>query len=166
MIQAMNATATSSNGTRMLNSGDIERVIAIDRAHSGRVRRHFFEKRFAAAAARPDEFIQIGVVREGILRGFAIARLLRGEFGRKSTDAVLDTVAVEIESQEVGVGHALMEGLVVALRGAGVRTLQSQSEWKNTGLLRYFAASGFELAHRLVLERSVSEPLTEQTEDV
>src|SRR5271169_621073 len=155
------AGTTFHDGVRALNGNDLERVIAIDRAHSGRSRRHFFEKRFAAAAAHPDEFIQIGVMRGGSLRGFAIARLFRGEFGRESTLAMLDAIGVEMEVQEQGVGHMLMDGLIETMRPAGVRTLQSQAEWTNHGLMRFFDASGFKLAHRVVLERSSCEPLAE-----
>src|SRR5579864_1127205 len=155
------AGTTFQDGIRALNADDLERVIIIDRAHSGRSRRHFFEKRFAAAAAHPDEFVQIGVTRGGSLRGFAIARLFRGEFGREPTVAMLDAIGVEMAVQEQGVGHMLMDGLIEALRPAGVQTLQSQAEWTNHGLMRFFDASGFRLAHRVVLERSTSEPLTE-----
>ena len=160
------AGTTFRDGNRALNANDLERVIIIDRAHSGRLRRHFFEKRFAAAAAHPDEFIQIGVMRGGLLRGFAIARLFRGEFGREPMVAMLDAIGVEMEVQEQGVGHMLMDGLIETLRPAGVQTLQSQAEWTNHGLMRFFDASGFELAHRVVLERSNSEPLAEPSEDV
>jgi L-amino acid N-acyltransferase YncA len=159
------AGTTVHDGIRALGADDLERVIVIDRAHSGRSRRHFFEKRFAAAAAHPEEFIQIGVMRGGSLRGFAIARLFRGEFGREAKVAMLDAIGVEIAVQEQGVGHMLMDGLIEALRPAGVQTLQSQAEWTNHGLMRFFDASGFKLAHRVVLERSTSEPLAETSEE-
>ena len=163
----MNEVGTTfHNGIRALNGGDLERVIAIDRTHSGRSRRHFFEKRFAAAAAQPHEFIQIGVMRGGSLRGFAIARVFSGEFGREPTIAMLDAIGVEVEFQDMGVGHELMDGLVEAMRRSGVETLQSQAEWTNHRLMRFFDASGFELAHRVVLERSNSEPLAEPSEEV
>jgi ribosomal protein S18 acetylase RimI-like enzyme len=156
---------TFQDGVRALNGGDLDRVIAIDRAHSGRSRRHFFAKRFAAAAAHPDEFIQIGVVDGGSLRGFAIARVFSGEFGREPAIAMLDAIGVETELRERGVGHALMDGLMESMRRAGVHRLQSQTEWTNHGLMRFFDASGFKLAHRVVLERSVAEPLAEPSEE-
>lgn len=160
------AGTTFHDGVRVLNGDDLERVIAIDRAHSGRSRRHFFAKRFAAAAAHPDEFIQIGVMRGGSLRGFATARIFCGEFGREPPIAMLDAIGVEMEVQERGVGHTLMDGLIETMRRAGVHTLQSQAEWTDHGLMRFFDASGFELAHRVVLERSNSQPLAEPSEDV
>jgi len=160
------AGTTFHDGVRALNGNDLERVIAIDRAHSGRSRRHFFEKRFAAAAAHPDEFIQIGVTRGGSLRGFATTRVFSGEFGREPTIAMLDAIGVEMEVQERGVGRSLMDGLIEAMRRAGVHTLQSQAEWTNHPLMRFFDACGFKLAHRVVLERSVTEPLAEPSDDV
>ncbi len=131
-------------GTRRLDAEDVERVIAIDRAHSGHSRRSFFEKRFAAASAHPDEFIHIGVTRGGSLRGFAMARLLRGEFGKERAVAVLDGLGVEAESQERGIGQALMNELTTLMRRMGVRSLQSQAVWTNHDLLRFFDAVGFQ----------------------
>ncbi len=159
------ATASDRN-VHPLTADEVERVIAIDRAHSGHNRRSFFEKRFAAAKSHPDDFIHIGVARGGSLCGFATARILRGEFGREYSVAVLDGLGVETESQERGVGQALMNALTQGLRRMGVRSLQSQAVWMNHDLLRFFAASGFEMAPRLALERSVVKPLDEVQEDV
>jgi GNAT superfamily N-acetyltransferase len=159
------APAASARGTRLLKAEDIERVIAIDRTHSGRERRRFFEKRFAAAKARPEDFIQIGMHNGGSLRGFAIARILRGEFGCDDAIAVLDAVGVEPTSRERGVGQALIHELIEMLKPIGVRSLQSQADWTNHQLLHFFDGCGFTLAPRLALERSV-EPLDETSEQV
>ena len=94
----------ASRNTRPLRADDVERVIAIDRAHSGYSRRRFFEKRFAAAKAQPEDFVHVGVVQDGALRGYAIARVLRGEFGHKQAVAVLDAIGADAESRERGVG--------------------------------------------------------------
>jgi N-acetylglutamate synthase-like GNAT family acetyltransferase len=161
----MTAPAMNGSSTRRLDSDDLERVITIDRAYTGRVRRRFFERRFAVAEAHPDDFIQVGVMRGGALRGFVFARLLRGEFGREQLAGVLDVIGVELESQDRGVGQSLMKDVVGKLRAAGARTLHSQAEWSNTGLLHFFAASGFKLAPRLALERSVTKPMHEPSED-
>jgi ribosomal protein S18 acetylase RimI-like enzyme len=79
--------------------------------------------------------------------------------------ATLDAVGVEQGSQERGVGHALMDGLTKVMRAKGVQSVQSQADWTNYGLLRFFESSGFRLAPRLVLERSVLAPLAEPLED-
>ena len=160
------APLATGHDTRPLRADDIERVIAIDRAYSGHSRRRFFEKRFAAANAQPEDFIHVGVVRDGVLRGYAIARVLRGEFGHKQAIAVLDAIGVDAESRERGVGQALMAELNAVMLRRNVRALQSQAEWTNSDLMRFFAAAGFQLAPRLTLERPVAALLDETSEQV
>ena len=60
----------------------------------------------------------------------------------------------------------LGEELNDILSRMGVRALQSQLGWTEHALLRFFDASGFSLAPRLALERSVAEPLDEASEEV
>lgn len=151
---------------RSLGVGDLERVIAIDRAHTDRERRHFFEKRFEAAAAHPEDFVLIGVTSGQSLVGFAFAHLLHGEFGREHAAAALDAVGVAPDAQDRGIGQILVETLVDVLRHKGIRLLQSEADWTNHGLLRFFAASGFELGPRLILERPAAELFAEAIDEV
>jgi GNAT superfamily N-acetyltransferase len=159
------APAVADGGIRPLGADDVEAVIAIDRGHSGRARRRFFEKRFAAARTHAEDFVHLGASAGGALRAFAVARILRGEFGHADAVAVLDAIGVEHGWRERGLGRALLEQIRTALRGAGVRSLTSQADWTNHDLVRFFGAAGFTLAPRLALERSVGEPLHEPAEE-
>ena len=159
-------TAPTNRDCRPLGAADVERVIAIDRAGGGHTRRHFFEKRFAAVKAQPDDFIHVGVMQDGSLCGYAIARILRGEFGHKQAVAVLDAIGVDTENRERGIGQTLMGELSAIMRRRDVLTLQSQADWTNHDLLRFFSAVGFELAPRLTLQRAVAAPLDEPSEEV
>jgi predicted N-acetyltransferase YhbS len=161
----MSDAANMETRVRRLRPTDLEQVIAIDSHHYGEPRRVFFEKRLAQAKARPDDYVQVGVDRNGVVVGFAFACILRGEFGREQAIATLDAVGVTIRSREQGVGHALMDGLTKALRQQGVQSLQSQANWTNHTLLRFFDACSFSLAPRLVLERSALTPLPEPVGD-
>ena len=153
-----------ASSTRPITVADLEQVIAIDKVNSGQSRRHFFEKRFAAAKRRPNDFVQVGVFAGSALRGFAIARILHGEFGIKDTIAVVDSLGVAPESRELGVGQSLMEALVASARKQGARSVQSQVDWKNVELLRFFNTTHFQLAPRLALERVATE-LPEQADE-
>jgi ribosomal protein S18 acetylase RimI-like enzyme len=157
--------AAIDNTVRPLRAADLERIIAIDSAHVGEPRRRFFEKRLAHAKQHPDDYVHVGVSRNGALVGFAFARVLHGEFGREQSSATLDAVGVEHDSRERGVGRALMVNLAKQLREKGVQSLQSQADWTNHPLLRFFDSSGFRLAPRLVLERSVQTPLAEPIDE-
>ena len=59
-----------------------------------------------------------------------------------------------------------MEELSEILRRRGVRSLETQANWTNHDLLRFFESSGFELAPRFSLQRSVAELLDEASEEV
>lgn len=157
---------TASNvETRRLRPADLEQVIAIDASHFGQARRAFFEKRLANARENPEDYVQVGIDRGGALVGFAFTRILRGEFGRDEPIAMLDSIGVSAASREQGLGHALMDGLARALRKAGVGSLQSQARWSDHALLRFFDACGFNLAPRLMLERSAVTPLPEPVDN-
>ena len=160
------APVIADRGCRPLGADDLAQVIAIDRAHSGHSRHRFFEKRFAAAEAQPDDFVHVGIVEGRSLRGFAIARVLRGEFGHEQAIAVLDAIGVAAESQEQGIGQALLRELSAIMRRRGVRALQSQADWTNLELMHFFAAAGFKLAPRLALQRAVAALPDEASEEV
>jgi GNAT superfamily N-acetyltransferase len=159
-------TLSPDTTVRALHVGDLERVIAIDQAHSGTARRRFMERRLAAGAQSPDEYVLIGLEHSGTLVGFALGRLLYGEFGRVEPVAVLDAIGVDRSSQEHGYGHALMAGLLAAVRRRGARQLHSQADWTNHGLLKFFDSAGFKLAQRVVLERGTAQSMDESGEDI
>lgn len=160
------ATANAQGEVRPLKADDLDRMIAIDRDHTGRARRHLFEKRLAAAEAHPDDFIHVGLTQNGKLVGFVFTRLLHGEFGRAQDVAALDLIGVERASEHYGIGQALMQALSEMMKKRGVKLLHSETDWTNHGLVRFFASSGFAMAPRLVLERSVTDLLLEPSEDV
>ena len=96
---------------------------------------------------------------------FVFARLLHGEFGHAQDVAALDLIGVESASEHHGIGQTLMQALTETMKKRGVKLLHSETDWTNHGLVRFFASSGFALAPRLLLERSVAEPLLEPSEE-
>ena len=159
------AVAARHEGVRALDAADLEAVVAIDRAHAGHARRRFFEKHFATAAAHPRDFVQIGAIQDGSLRGFVFARLLRGEFGRDDVVAVIDALGVEPDREARGLGGALMDRLIEVARQQGVCLLHSQAAWTDHRLLRFFDVCGFHMAPRIILDRAVAAPLIELAEE-
>jgi N-acetylglutamate synthase-like GNAT family acetyltransferase len=151
---------------RPLRRADLERVIAIDQAVVGAVRRRFMERRLTAAEHRPDEHLFVGVERGGILAGYALGRVLHGEFGRVEPVAVLDAMGVDPDSRDHGCGHALMEGMLAVLRHKRVTRLHSQADWTSHELLKFFHSMGFTLAQRVVLERDTSQALAESGDEI
>ncbi len=70
--------------------------------------------------------------------------------------AVLDTLGVHPDTRGVGIGHALMEQLLINLAGLGVATLRTEVAWEDTQLLAFFQRERFRPAARLCLELPVT----------
>ena len=144
-----------------LSADDLEAVVAIDRALSGTSRHGFFEKRLAAALERPKDFVYVGLRNEHGLVGYAMARLVEGEFGKPGMRATLDAIGIAPEHQGKSAGHKILSAVEDVLRHKGVDELSSQVEWQDHDLLGFFADAGFDLAPRTVLTRSTTQPLHE-----
>ncbi len=157
----------SSGVLRALRPADLNAVVEIDRRITGRSRRVFFERRLKAALADPAGFIVVAVEAEdassgactGACTGFAIARLQNGEFGDDRRAAVLDVIGVDPAHRGAGVGSLLLEGITAGMKRCDVGELRTQVDWRDQELIRFFAAAGFGLAPRQVLERATAREL-------
>lgn len=160
-------TDSQAKGTiRPLTSADLEPVIAIDKANSGSSRRGFFEKRLAAALASPGDYVYVGLEDGGKLIGYAMARLIEGEFGQAHKLARLDAIAVEAGYQHHGAGHRLLDAVKAVLKRKEVVAFECQVDWADRALLGFLGDSGFALAPALVLARSTEELTTYSDADL
>jgi ribosomal protein S18 acetylase RimI-like enzyme len=140
-----------------LSAADLEAVIALDMATTGISRRGYFERRLDFATSRPKDYVYVGLHGDGKLRGFAFAKLVKGEFGNSAASAALDAIGIDPEHSHKGYGQQLLDAVEKVLVGKGVGSLSSQIEWSNGGVISFFNGAGFDLAARTVLTRSTSE---------
>ncbi|MBZ0129444.1 MAG: GNAT family N-acetyltransferase [Rhodobacteraceae bacterium] len=160
-------TEAKAKGTiRPLTSDDLEPVIAIDKANAGTSRRGFFEKRLAAALASPGDYVYVGLEDGGKLVGYAMARLIEGEFGSNRKLAHLDAIAVEAGYQHHGAGHRLLDAVKAVLKRKEIEAFECQVDWADRALLGFLGDTGFALAPALVLARSTEELSTYSDADL
>ncbi|MCP5365829.1 MAG: GNAT family N-acetyltransferase [Hyphomicrobiales bacterium] len=145
----------SQASVRPLTADDLEAVVDIDRKHSGQTRRTFYSRRLESALKNPKDFIYVGVCEDDALRGFAMARVLGGEFGQENA-ASLDAIGVDTDYLARGFGKALMSGLEDVMRQKGIGELHTQIEWTDTAQLRFLDRAGFLHSSSIVLERDAS----------
>jgi GNAT superfamily N-acetyltransferase len=136
---------------RRLAAADLERVVALDAAYGGHSRRDYFERRLAAALRDPQHHLQYAADDTWDLGGFALARVLAGEFGRDRPALMLEVIGVSFQHRGRGVGAALLGALEAEAAGRGIRELWTQASWRQERMLRFLARAGFELAAPLVL---------------
>lgn len=142
--------------TRPVTVADLDAIVALDRKVTAQSRRGFYEKRLATQGRDARAFVSLAVVADGRIAGFVFAQILDGEFGGKEPVAVLDAICVDPEDRGAHFGRQLMTALERQLASYGVRELQTQADWSEHALVRFFETAGFELAPRLVLERETT----------
>jgi ribosomal protein S18 acetylase RimI-like enzyme len=142
---------------RPLAPSDLDAVVALDAALSGRARRAYFERRLAAALRQPALHIQFAIESAGALAGHVLARVLEGEFGRARRAVRLEVIGVAAPEQNRGIGRALHAELEeeAALRGAV--EIRTGAGWREHGMLGFLDALDYRLAPALVLECGVRE---------
>ncbi len=141
---------------RPVTPDDLSAVVDLDRKVTGESRRGFYEKRLQAAAREPRAFVSLAIESDGAVAGFVFAQILDGEFGGKEPVAVLDAICVDPDARGANLGRQLTAALDRQLSAYGVREIQTQADWTEHGMVAFFAAAGFELAPKLVLERETT----------
>ncbi len=150
-------TQTSLGEIRPLRADDLEAVIDLDKRLTGNSRRGFFEKRLTSALEQPGEHVYVGLQAKSGLIGFALAKLVHGQFGKPGAQASLDSMGVEPAYQGKGAGRLLLAEIEQVLDHKGVSSLNSQVDWSDQSLLSFLGEVGFSLADRIVLNRDTVE---------
>jgi GNAT superfamily N-acetyltransferase len=140
---------------RALARTDLDAVVAIDATIGGRPRRAYFERRLSAALREPSLHAQFAADDGRGVAGFILARVLEGEFGRSEPGLRLEVVGVRDNVQGQGVGRALLGTLAKWGERHGISDVRTQSDWRDHGMLRWLAATGFVLADNLVVDCAV-----------
>lgn len=143
---------TDSIPVRTMQLGDLEAVVSIDAAASGRRRPRYFELMLERALKQ--SALQISLVAEldeGVV-GFLVGSLYYGEFGIVEPTASIDAIGVDSRYRGRHVGRALMRQLRLNLSALRITTLRTEVGWDDFELLAFFKREGFAPTGRLCLE--------------
>lgn len=138
---------------RLLRAADIDALVELDCKITG-VRRHEYYLDKVRAAAKYDSTLNTSLVATDGERivGFLMGTLFFGECGIPESSAFIDTLGVDPDYQDHGVGGALFEQFRANMRVANVEKIYTFVDWKELGLLKFFAKMGFNPSQRLSLE--------------
>jgi ribosomal protein S18 acetylase RimI-like enzyme len=138
---------------RSLADSDLRALVAIDRRITGRDRAAYFQRKLTEALT--DSGVRVSLVAEldSVPVGFIMARVDLGEFGRVETTAVIDTIGVDPDYRNRGVGRALVSQLLANLGTLRVEKVRTEVDWQDRDLLAYLDRSGFRPSQRLCFDR-------------
>ena len=140
---------------RTMREGDLRAIVAIDRRITGRDRSTYFESKLAEALHESDVRVSLIAERDGGPVGFIMARVDFGAFGRIEPTAVLDTVGVDPDCQDLGIGRALLSQLLINLMTLRVEHIRTELGWRERDLLAFLDHCGFRPAQQICFEYTV-----------
>ena len=140
---------------RSMQANDLKALIAIDRRITGRDRARYFERKLDEALHESDVRVSLVAELDGMPVGFIMARVDLGEFGRMEPVAVMDTIGVDPDYGEHGVGRALLSQLLVNLRTLRVEKILTQLDWHDRALMGFLDHCGFRPSPRLCFDRVI-----------
>jgi ribosomal protein S18 acetylase RimI-like enzyme len=143
---------TDGTLVRLMNDRDLEAVVAIDAAASGRRRPRYFELMLERAVKQAALQVSLAAEVEGHVVGFVIASLYYGEYGVSEPTASLDAIGVDRANRGQHVGKALLRQLRLNLSALRVSTLRTEVSWDDFALLAFFKKEGFGPAPRICLD--------------
>ena len=137
---------------RSMREDDLNAIVAIDAAASGRRRPRYFEVMLHRAISQAGVQISLVAEVEGRVAGFVIGSLYYGEYGVVEPSASIDAISVDPASRGNKVGTALMRQLRLNLAALRITTLRTEVSWDHFELLAFFRSQGFRPSRRLCLE--------------
>lgn len=145
---------------RSVRLADLDAMVSIDAASTGRRRERFLEKKLRQALGDTGIAMSLGAEFDGHLVGFLLAGVYYGEFGVLEPSAVMDVFGVHPDYRGRHVASALLDQLRTNLLGLGISTLQTEVRWDNSGLLSFFQHEGFTIAPRICLDLDLARTRT------
>lgn len=138
---------------RSMAESDLRALVSIDRRITGRDRAAYFQRKLADALTESDVRVSLVAELDRVPVGFIMARVDLGEFGRVETTAVIDTLGVDPDYQNRGVGRALVSQLLSNLNTLRVETVRTEVDWQDRDLLGYLDRSGFRPSQQLCFDQ-------------
>jgi ribosomal protein S18 acetylase RimI-like enzyme len=140
---------------RSMAERDLRALVSIDRRITGRDRAAYFKRKLADALTESDVRVSLVAELDGGPVGFIMARVDVGEFGRVETTAVIDTIGVDPDYQNRGVGRALVSQLLTNLGTLRVEKVRTEVEWQDHDLLAYLERNGFLPSQQLCFDQTL-----------
>ena len=141
--------ARDTADVRSMTPADLADIARIDRRIIGRDRSGYIAARLAEAMHDSAIRVSLTARRDGVIVGYLMARADLGDFGRTEPVAVIDTLGVDPDYAQRGIGHALLSQLFANLGALRVERVETMVSHRNFGLLGFFYGCGFAPSQRL-----------------
>ena len=140
---------------RLMQADDFDAVVAIDAKVLKTSRPDYykmkFEKFFNSNDYLPASLVAAAA--DGAVVGFVMGELYMGEYGIFQEEATLDTIGVDPDYRQRGIGKQLINEYMDHLRKLGVQKINTLVDWNDSNLIHFFSANRFSPSKTINLER-------------
>ena len=140
---------------RLMKADDFDAVVGIDEKVLKASRTEYYELKFEKLFNSKD-YLPASLVAEeedGSLVGFVMGELYMGEYGIFQEAATLDTIGVDPDYQNKGVGEQLINEFMDHLKNVGVQKINTLVDWNDSKLIHFFSVNQFSPSKTINLER-------------
>ena len=147
---------TSTINIRLMRVADFNAVVWIDEKVMKISRAEYYKLKFEELVQSTDRLPTSLVAEDdgGTVVGFVMGALFIGEYGI-SRDATLDTIGVDPDYQDKGIGKQLMNEFMDHLRALGVRKVTTLVDSNDSKMTHFFKGHQFAPSQTINLERTV-----------
>lgn len=143
---------------RLMNVDDFDAVLEIDKKILDVSRLESYEMKFDKLF-HSNEFVPTSLVAEsedGKVVGFVMGELYVGEYGISQNGATIDTIGVDPQHRQQGIGKQLMSEFIAHLKELGVKRLNTLVDRNDADLIKFFQSNQFDSSKSVInLERSI-----------
>lgn len=142
---------------RLMKAEDYDAVVGIDEKVLKTSRPEYYNVKFEKLF-KTEDYLPASLVAEqndGTVVGFVMGEIFMGEFGIFQEEATLDTIGVDPDCQQKGIGERLINEFMLHLKKLGVKKISTLVAWNDSDLIHFFSANQFAPSKTIYLERTV-----------
>lgn len=140
---------------RFMKAEDFDAVVGIDEKVLQNPRPEYYEQKFEKLF-ETDDYLPASLVAEdaeGKVVGFVMGEIYMGEYGIFQEEATLDTIGVDPDFQQKGIGEQLISEFLAHLKKMGVQKINTLVDWNNAQMIHFFSSNHFSPSKTIYLER-------------
>ena len=141
--------ARDSADVQSMKPQDLQEIVRIDRALTGRDRSDYMQGKLAEAMSNSAIRVSLTARLDGTIVGYLMARADQGDFGRTEPAAVIDTIGVDPEYEHRGVARTMLSQLIANLGALRVERVETSTAPRDQALLGFLFDTGFVPSQRL-----------------
>lgn len=152
MSEFVDDVQTEIATVRLLREDDVDHVVRIDAAATGRHRPRYFELMLKRALHFAGLQVSLVAEIEGRVVGYLMGSLYYGEYGLTEPSASIDAIGVAEDARRQRIAQALMRQFRMNVGAIGATSIRTEVDWDDFDLLAFLRAQGFAPSKRLCLE--------------